>query len=80
MPTRFARPSGPSSPIVGLASARSRRFAWLRPRYARLPALTAPSANLVRHLSTAPGERRPHQAARRFMNLPVKPFESVTER
>jgi len=44
---------GPSSPIVKLASARSRRSALLRPHCARLTALTAPSANLMRQLSTA---------------------------
>jgi hypothetical protein len=36
-----------------LTSARSRRSALLRPRCARLTALTAPSANLMRQLSTA---------------------------
>jgi len=40
-------------PIVKLASARSRRSALLRPRCARLAALTATSANLMRQLSTA---------------------------
>jgi len=44
---------GPSSPIVKLASAPSRRFALLRPRYVRLAALTPSSANLMRQLSTA---------------------------
>ena len=44
---------GPSRPIVKSAPVRSRRFALLRPRCARLTALTAPSANLMRQLSTA---------------------------
>jgi len=54
---------------VRLASARSRRFAWLRPRCARLAALTAPSANLVRQLSTAQVNGDDIQSAHRFTNL-----------
>ena len=60
---------GPSIPIVRLASARSRRSALLRPRYARLTALTAPSANLVRQLSTAQVNGDRIKSAHWFTNL-----------
>ena len=60
---------GPSSPIVRLAPERSRRFALLRPRCARLAALTAPSANLVRQLSTAQVNGDGIKSAHRFTNL-----------
>ena len=78
MPARSTRPvCGPSSPIVRLASARSRRFALLRPRCARLAALTAPSANLERQLSTAQVNGDHIKSAHRFTNLLTKRIGSA---
>ena len=57
---------GPSRSIVRFALPRSRRSASLRPRCARLSALTAPAANLRSQLSTARREGLDDAGRRRY--------------